>query len=411
MAPPSPPPAATAAASASCAAVLHSVNSLASYSDALANFLDQWNSVLLDVASIAATFAAHFPGPKSDPKPVPELNPAPEQEQEPVPERDPAPEPEREVVPEPQPKPSPNPERERERKDEDPAAAAQLGLLCEKMSPRDLRRFLTARLADREWLRVVGPDALRRAPDPAVLVLRAVGRYYICAESRDAEAACVLLLELYVRGGCPRRPGQGETELQEEAREAVLTWRSRLVRVRGRLSAAGTREARGLILFMAAFGVPIEFPPQELYDLLTAANSLSCTKVLRCSKLFVKTMRDVVVEMLNRNMYLQAIRIILAFEFQNAFPLAPTLTHIMEKVEHDRKRESEELPLKERDEEELALLRLTSKCVEDQKLCPSEFSSFGIAERIALLEERVGQPKQAFTGTKRKRTTAEVNVQ
>lgn len=278
--------------------MLHSVHSLASYSDILADFLDQWNSVVLDVSSIAATFAAHFPGPESDPKPVPQLSPPPEQD--PEPEHNPAPEAEREVALEPQPKPSPNPENRDaaqaltqppNRKDEDPAATAQLGLLCEKMAARDLRRFITSCLPDREWLRAVGPDALRRAPDPAALVLRAIGRYYISAESRDAEAACVLLLELYVRAGCPRRTAPRDAQLQQEAREAVLTWRSKLVRVSGRLGAAGTREARGLTLFMAAFGVPVEFPPHELYDLLSAGDSLSCTKVLRSSKLFVKTMR------------------------------------------------------------------------------------------------------------------------
>lgn len=40
-------------------------------------------------------------------------------------------------------------------------------------------------------------------------------------------------------------------------------------------------------------------------------------------------------------MHLQAIRIILAFELQNAFPVESTLTHIMEKLDHDRKDESE----------------------------------------------------------------------
>ena len=40
-------------------------------------------------------------------------------------------------------------------------------------------------------------------------------------------------------------------------------------------------------------------------------------------------------------MYLQAMRIILAFEFQEAFPLAPTLALIIEKLEHDTKDENE----------------------------------------------------------------------
>ncbi|RCV39911.1 hypothetical protein SETIT_9G008800v2 [Setaria italica] len=443
-------------------------HSLASYSDTLADFLDQWNSVILDVASIAATFAVLFPSPESHPKPLPaaetqhnpapepaerepspaplpervpepnlpgepqgpepnavpspererELSPSPEQEREPSPspeqERQPslAPEPE----PKPNPKPAPEPEPEpvprpapnpvRARKDGDPSAA-ELELRCKQMNFRELRRFVTAHVRDREWLRKVGPAALRRAEDPASLVLRAVGRYYISAESGDAEAACMLLLELYVRAGCPRPPGQGHgeaAELRQEAREAALTWRSRLLRVSGRVGDAGARGARGLAFFMAAFGVPVEFPAQELYELLVAADISACTKVLKFSKHFVKKMRDVVVEMINKDMHLQAIRIILAFELQNAFPVESTLTHIMEKLDHDRKDESEGQALA-RDEEELTLLRSISKCMENHKLCPSEFPNF--AERIALLEERVGKPKQAFAGIKRKRTIEE----
>ncbi|OEL31029.1 hypothetical protein BAE44_0007952, partial [Dichanthelium oligosanthes] len=346
MPPPTPPPASTAAAAAAAAraAMLQSIHSLASYSDTLADFLDQWNSVILDVASIAATFAVLIPGSESDPKPLPaaeaQPDPAPEPEREPSPKPEPEREPESNLAPEPasepqpnnavpepperepspspepeqQPVPAPEPEREpapnpagaltraraaqartqsRTRPQERDALAAELELRCRQMNCRELRRFVTAHVRDREWLREVGPDALRRAEDPDSLVLRAVGRYYICAESGDAEAACMLLLELYVRAGCPRRRGQGhrEAELRQEAREAALTWRSRLLRVSGRLGDAGARGARGLAFFMAAFGVPVEFPAQELYDLLVAADVSACAKVLKRSKHFVKKMR------------------------------------------------------------------------------------------------------------------------
>jgi hypothetical protein len=162
------------------------------------------------------------------------------------------------------------------------------------MGSRSLRRFATAHLRDRAWLRRAGPDALRlRAPDPAALVLRAVGRCYICAESENAEAACVLLLELYVRAGCPRgrRPEVAEAELRAEARVAALSWRSRIVRDKGRVADASARDGRGLILLMAAFGVPPELPLQELYDLLLAGGCLACADVLKCSQLFVKKLR------------------------------------------------------------------------------------------------------------------------
>ena len=124
-----------------------------------------------------------------------------------------------------------------------------------------------------------------------------MGRYYIRAESPDVEVACTLLLELYVRAGCPRLWGQGregaELLLRQEAREAVLTGRSRLLRVSGGGvgDAAGAAGARGLALFMAAFGVRVEFPAQELCDLVDVADVSACVEVLKASKLFVRKMR------------------------------------------------------------------------------------------------------------------------
>lgn len=326
--------------------MLHSVTALASFSDTLADFLAQWDSVVLDAASIAATFAVLFPGPASNPKPYlpgapgpapepdkepePTLPPQPDKEPEPtlapqpepalnaapspvpVPEsrweREPSPFPEPapatepspapEPAPAPQPAlpPAPNPDRERKDIGGD-AAAAELVHRCKQMNCWGLRRFVTAQVQDGggEWLRQVGPGALRRAPDPAALVLRAVGRYYIRAESPDAEVACTLLLELYVRAGCPRLRGQGrdaELLLRQEAREAALAWRSRLLRANGAVGdAAGAVGARGLALFMAAFGVPVEFPAQELCNLVDAADVAACVEVLKASKLFVRKMR------------------------------------------------------------------------------------------------------------------------
>ena len=72
-----------------------------------------------------------------------------------------------------------------------------------------------------------------------------------------------------------------------------MTGRSRLLRVSsgGVGDAASAAGARGLALFMAAFGVPVEFPAQELCDLVDAADVSVCVEVLKASKLFVRKMR------------------------------------------------------------------------------------------------------------------------
>jgi hypothetical protein len=60
------------------------------------------------------------------------------------------------------------------------------------------------------------------------------------------------------------------------------------VRDKGRVADASVRDGRGLILLMAAFGVPPELPLQEFYDLLLAGGCLACADVLKCSQLFPK---------------------------------------------------------------------------------------------------------------------------
>jgi hypothetical protein len=51
---------------------------------------------------------------------------------------------------------------------------------------------------------------------------------------------------------------------------------------------------------------------------------------------------------------------------------------------------------KEHDEEELVLWRSILKSVEEHSPCSSEMSCVSIAERIKVLEERVGKPSQAI---------------
>jgi hypothetical protein len=51
---------------------------------------------------------------------------------------------------------------------------------------------------------------------------------------------------------------------------------------------------------------------------------------------------------------------------------------------------------KEHDEEELVLWRSILKCVEEHSPCSSEMSCVSIAERIKVLEERIGKPSQAI---------------
>ncbi|XP_052148406.1 protein FRIGIDA-like isoform X1 [Oryza glaberrima] len=414
MAPPPPPP---PAAAASPTPMLLALTGLSTFSDRLVEFFNHWNSFIRYATAISDDLPP-LPAADQPPNLADVAEPESTTPHSPVavdePESSTAPNPVAVAVAEPKPAPVPQPEEPRPNRGGDPSAE-HMGRICERMGSGELLRFVISRMGDLSWLLHAVPPALRRAPNPAELVLRAIGRYYIRPGGRHTEAACELLLLSYVRAGCPLRPGQeaGDDHLRAEAREAALSWRSRLVRSKGRVAAAAANDARGLLLLMAAFGVPVEFPSQEIFELLHAAGGLACAEVLKCSKHFLDKLRDVVAHMLNRGIYHQTVATIIAFELQDAFPLSAIATCVIERVGRTKDQDSQEqhhLPgSKENDEEKLALLRLLSKYVEDPKQCSTE--NFSIADRIAMLEQSLAKPHQAFTGTKRKRTAQEDSVE
>uniref|UniRef100_A0A0E0D9M2 FRIGIDA-like protein n=1 Tax=Oryza meridionalis TaxID=40149 RepID=A0A0E0D9M2_9ORYZ len=271
MAPPPPPPPPDAAAAASPTPMLLALTGLSTFSDRLVEFFNHWNSFIRYATAIS-----------DDLPPLPTADQPPNLADVAEPESTTPPNPVAVAVAEPAPAPVPQPEEPRLNRGGDPSAE-HMGRICERMGSGELLRFVISRIGDLSWLLRAVPPALRRAPNPAELVLRAISRYYIRPGGRHTEAACELLLLSYVRAGCPLRPGQeaGDDHLRAEAREAALSWRSRLVRSKGRVAAAAANDARGLLLLMAAFGVPVEFPSQEIFELLHAAGGLACAEDLK----------------------------------------------------------------------------------------------------------------------------------
>ncbi|CAI0408805.1 unnamed protein product [Linum tenue] len=73
--------------------------------------------------------------------------------------------------------------------------------------------------------------------------------------------ACVLALELFLL------MGEGEVQLEErvrqEAAQAAMNWRKRLV-IEGGVRQASEIDAKGLLLFVAGYGIPKLFRNGEL---------------------------------------------------------------------------------------------------------------------------------------------------
>lgn len=150
-------------------------------------------------------------------------------------------------------------------------------------------------LLELEKLREEVPEALKVAPRPAKLVLECIGRFFLQgsrAYIRDspmipARQVSVLILEYFLLSGCVGDVKDMGDSLKEEARMAACAWKKRLV-VEGGVCKACEIDARGLILFVGCFGIPVSFRNEEIRDLVRLSNPREIMQALRQSPGLVK---------------------------------------------------------------------------------------------------------------------------
>lgn len=174
------------------------------------------------------------------------------------------------------------------------SSLSELEHLCQTMCSRGLRKYIVSHLSDLASLRHEIPLALKCAPNPAKLVFDCIGRFYLQgskAYSKDspmipARQASILILELFLISGAAETKNEKRTEIEPslkmEADLAAIAWRKRLVNESGSCQASDI-DARGLLLFLASFGIPTVFTNDDLRDLLRSSNSKGISKALRRS--------------------------------------------------------------------------------------------------------------------------------
>ncbi|KAL0415487.1 UNVERIFIED_CONTAM: protein FRIGIDA [Sesamum latifolium] len=179
---------------------------------------------------------------------------------------------------------------------------SELEGLCKMMCSRGIRKYLASNLSHLEKLREEVPKALKLAPNPPKLVLECLGKFFLQGSKAftrnspmiPAREASILILEcflLMMGMDITNEKDNGvldiEKAVREEAETAALAWRKRLV-FEGGVAKASQIDARGLLLFVACFGVPASFKREDIRDLVIAANAKEIVGVLQKSQTLMK---------------------------------------------------------------------------------------------------------------------------
>lgn len=143
----------------------------------------------------------------------------------------------------------------------------QLVAFCESMDGIGLRNYVHDSSKDRDAIRAELPAAIRRAPDPAALVLVAMEGFYRQdgmnkkgdkdLELSGVRRSCVLLLEVLMGIS----PNVGSQQVGEKAKQLAMEWKGKV-----RTDGSNPLECLGLLHFLAAYGLGCLFEMDELID-------------------------------------------------------------------------------------------------------------------------------------------------
>ncbi|XP_038890349.1 protein FRIGIDA [Benincasa hispida] len=286
------------------------------------------------------------------------------------------------------------------------SSLSELQHLCETMCSRGLRKYIVSHLSDLARLRHEIPLALQCAPNPAKLVFDCIGRFYLQgskAYTKDspmipARQASILILELFLISSAAETKTDKRTEIEPslkvEADLAAIAWRKRLVTESGSCQASDI-DARGLLLFLASFGIPTVFTNDDLRDLLRSSNSKGISNALRRSHFLISRIPDIIKGMMNSSKNVEAVDIIYAFGMEDVFPPQEILLSFLQECDETWKKRINEvrgstMQLKRVSEEKLASLKCVLKCLEDHKLDPvKSLPGWKIHEMIKNLEKDI----------------------
>ncbi|KAK7316874.1 hypothetical protein RJT34_00647 [Clitoria ternatea] len=276
---------------------------------------------------------------------------------------------------------------------------------CKTMNSRGLRKYILSRLSETTSLREQVPVALKSAPKASKLVFECIGRFFLQgskAYTKDspmisARQASVLVLEYYLMSGCADSGAEEDSSLKKEAESAAVSWRKRLL-IEGGLSKASEADARGLILFIAGFGIPGVFRDDDICNLVRLSNPREISHALRQSQLLFKRASGVADGMIKKGMAVEAVDLAYTFGLEERISPQTTLTSFLQKLEDTwkkAKQEARDFALKEAQVKYLAALKSVVNCLERHnidfaKLLPG----WQLKDKIANLEKDISDTKK-----------------
>ncbi|EPS61333.1 hypothetical protein M569_13464, partial [Genlisea aurea] len=216
--------------------------------------------------------------------------------------------------------------------------------LCKSMSSRGVRKYLSAHLSDLDKVRGEFPKALLLSADPAQLVLESLGKFYLQGKkafTKDspmipARKTSIFILECFLLM-IGMNPDGGAVHIKPsvkaEAEAAAMAWRKRLV-AEGGLDQACEADARGLLMFVACFGIPAAFKREDMRDLVINANAKEMRDALRNSDALMDKILEVVDDLLKSKKEVDAVDIVYTFGLEERYnPQAILVTFLRESKE------------------------------------------------------------------------------
>ncbi|KAL6205390.1 hypothetical protein ACLB2K_022650 [Fragaria x ananassa] len=276
------------------------------------------------------------------------------------------------------------------------APRPELVAFCERMDAIGLRKYMNDTKSNRNTMRLELIGALRRAPDPALMVLNAMEGFYVENKGvKDAEVSgvrrtCVLLLEVL----CGVSPNVG-VEVREKAKKLAVEWKGKV-----NLEVENQFEAMGFLHLVAAFGLVSEFNMDELVDhMVVVARYRQATDLCRTLGLGDK-ITVLIQKLMSKGKHLLAIKFISEFDMTDKFPPVPILKAYVKESKRLAKKVSEERnnskkAANEAIAKETGALKSVIKIIEDLKL-ESEYPPSSLEKRIDQLEkEKANRKRQA----------------
>ncbi|OMO52320.1 Frigida-like protein [Corchorus olitorius] len=323
------------------------------------------------------------------------------------------------------------------------SSRSEIQFLCERMCSKELRRYIVGNLSNVAKLREEVPAALKLAPKPAKLVLDCIGRFFlqgIKAYTKDspmipARQASVLVLEFFLlMMGSFRLEGEMKmaSDIKAEAEQGAVAWRKRLIN-EGGLNKASEVDARGLLLFVACFGIPRTFRSEDLGNLLRLCNLRAISDALKGSPSLLARMPvyrmekivdltkswgpekaavrfldlsvlinsllllDIIEGMAKNGMYVEAVDVASIFGLEDKFSPKTILTSFLKESTKSFKRARQEatnspVALKKANEKQLDALKSIVQYMEDRSSDVTKLlGSWQIEEKIVKLEEEIAE--------------------